>query len=466
MVGLVIFKLPLSKVRGRLDPAANRNWQPLISMIHHHVAFSEIVTINPRTSFDGINDNSQITFISMDSVNQIDGQVTDYQTRKYGESKGYTKFQEGDILWAKITPCMENGKSTIAANLRLGFGFGSTEFHVFRVNSKIASIQYVHALLRLQRLRDAAVNFFGGSAGHQRVDVSFFERLQIPLPPLAEQQKAEVFMQTAYVEKKQLEKEASALLAQVDEVLLKHLGITLPKPNSDALGERIFVRKLSSMEQRLDALFYQTPLLDFLRSSHCTIQVLSSVVRTFQSGFAAGKGNQAFDEGVIQIRPTNINEDREFVFDRNVYLPAPLLQEFPHDRLQNGEVLFNNTNSQELVGKTVSFDLDGDFFCSNHITRIGVDTTKLNPRYLCAVLNAYQRMKIFYAMCVNWNNQSGINIEALRKLRIPVPSLTIQDNIVVELGQLQSQATALRQQALKRLDAAKAQVEHLIFGAT
>jgi len=218
------------------------------------------------------------------------------------------------------------------------------------------------------------------------------------------------------------------------------------------------------MEQRLDALFYQASLLDFLEPSNCPIQVLSSVVRILQSGFAAGKGDQAFDDGVIQIRPTNINEDREFVFDRNVYLPEALLQEFPQDRLQKGEVLFNNTNSQELVGKTIFFDLVGDYFCSNHITRILVDTTQLNPRYLCAVLNAYQRMKIFYAMCVNWNNQSGINIEALRKLRIPVPSLTIQDNIVADLEQLQNQATALRQQALQKLEAAKAQVEQLIFG--
>lgn len=169
--------------------------------------------------------------------------------------------------------------------------------------------------------------------------------------------------------------------------------------------------------------------------------------------------------GVIQIRPTNINDDREFVFDRNVYLPGTLLEEFPQDRLQKGEVLFNNTNSQELVGKTVFFDLDGDFFCSNHITRIAVDTDQLNPRYLAAVLNSYQRMRIFYAMCVNWNNQSGINIEALRKLRIPVPSLTIQDSIVAELKQLESQARALRQQGLQKLDAAKAQVEHLIFGS-
>ena len=122
------------------------------------------------------------------------------------------------------------------------------------------------------------------------------------------------------------------------------------------------------------------------------------------------------------------------------------------------------TVTQELVGKTILFDIAGDYFCSNHITRIAVNTNELNPRYLSSLLNAYQRMKIFYAMCVNWNNQSGINIESLRKLRIPVPCMTTQNQIVAEIEQLESEATALRQQAKQKLDDAKAQVERMILG--
>jgi len=57
------------------------------------------------------------------------------------------------------------------------------------------------------------------------------------------------------------------------------------------------------------------------------------------------------DDGIIQLRPTNIDADRELVFHRNIYLDKALLLEKPGDVVEYGELLFNNTNSQELVGK-------------------------------------------------------------------------------------------------------------------
>ena len=153
------------------------------------------------------------------------------------------------------------------------------------------------------------------------------------------------------------------------------------------------------------------------------------------------------------------------IFDRNVYLPFALIQEYPKDILERGEVLFNNTNSQDLVGKTTYFDFDGDYFCSNHITRIATNIEKLDPKYLTYILNAYQRMKIFYRMCVNWNNQSGINADALKNLLVPVPEMKEQKRIVAKLCELEVEAATLRQQAKQKLDDAKSQVEKLILGS-
>ena len=456
MSGPVIFKLPLVKVRGRLDPRAN---QPLVQELRNRLEYGRYPanTLGAIANFRKVIVNELvdgITYIGLENINGTDGEYVPTSDKESVSSAAI--FSSGDILFPKLRPYLNK---THLANFD---GICSTEFHVLKISD--VSPEYVTAILRTNSMVQLTSQWMTGNT-LPRLQTADIQGIPIPLPPKSIQQQVSDLMSIAYGQKKQLETEAIALLAQVDGVLLKHLGINLPKSGSDALSERIFVRKLRSMEQRLDALFYQASLLDFLEPSNCPIQVLSSVVRILQSGFAAGKGDQAFDEGVIQIRPTNISDDRELVFDRNVYLPETLLQEFPNDRLKKGEVLFNNTNSQELVGKTVFFDLEGDFFCSNHITRIGVDTDQLNPRYLSVVLNSYQRMKIFYAMCVNWNNQSGINIEALRKLRIPVPSLIVQDSIVAELEQLESQARALRQQAIQKLDAAKAQVEHLIFGA-
>lgn len=120
-----------------------------------------------------------------------------------------------------------------------------------------------------------------------------------------------------------------------------------------------------------------------------------------------------------------------------------------------GEVLFNNTNSQTLVGKSTVFNLNGDkiYFCSNHITRIGVKDNIL-PEYLSIVFNIYQRIGIFYSICTNWNNQSGINIELLQKLKVPLLSIEDQSKIINTYNKLLSkkaQSDLTAQQILRNI---------------
>ena len=91
---------------------------------------------------------------------------------------------------------MQNGKSAVVPGLTNGLGFGSTEFHVFRAKEGI-DIRYIHALLRLKVLKNHAVLYFSGSAGHQRVSDEFFKRLSIPKPPIEKQ--VEIAEQTARV---------------------------------------------------------------------------------------------------------------------------------------------------------------------------------------------------------------------------------------------------------------------------
>lgn len=166
----------------RFDARVHQYDFSLHSARHPNLPLKQLAHINPRTVFSGIKDETPLTFVPMESISDEDGSITAQQQRDYSENVGYTSFQEGDLLWAKITPCMENGKSAVAQNLLNGFGFGSTEYHVLRPKSGDLSIHYLHAVLRMKRLRKAAENFFGGSSGHQRVDEAFFYRLTVPVP--------------------------------------------------------------------------------------------------------------------------------------------------------------------------------------------------------------------------------------------------------------------------------------------
>lgn len=118
----------------------------------------EVTTINPRKSeISEIKDSElEVSFVPMEAVLE-DGTLILEENRKiYEVYKGYTYFKENDVLFAKITPCMENGKGCIAKVLLNGIGFGSTEFHVIRSGSKILIPQYIFNLTKSSKFREEA----------------------------------------------------------------------------------------------------------------------------------------------------------------------------------------------------------------------------------------------------------------------------------------------------------------------
>lgn len=160
------------------------------------IQLTEIAEINPGTAFD-FQADEQCTFVPMEAVDDVSAQIAKFTTRPYRElAKGYTPFAENDVIVAKITPCMENGKCAIARNLRNGIGFGSTEFHVIRASKHVLP-QWLFYFWRLPETRRRAEKNMTGSAGQKRVPTTFLESLQIPLPTLSEQQRLARQLETA-----------------------------------------------------------------------------------------------------------------------------------------------------------------------------------------------------------------------------------------------------------------------------
>ncbi|AMR39839.1 restriction endonuclease subunit S [Elizabethkingia anophelis] len=146
----------------------------------------DIILINPTTTLPK-EANLPISFIPMEVVSDDYGIVTELRNKTISESKGYTKFMEGDLIWARITPCMQNGKSAIVKNLENGLGVGSTEFHVLRNNNPKINLDYIYHFLRLDIVLKDAMSHFTGSAGQQRVPKSYLEELLIPIPEYQKQ---------------------------------------------------------------------------------------------------------------------------------------------------------------------------------------------------------------------------------------------------------------------------------------
>lgn len=144
---------------------------------------SAVALINPGRVSPERADTSSTSFVPMEAVDEVLGEVTQTFTRPYSKvKKGYTYFENGDVIFAKITPCMQNGKHAVVSNLIDGFGFGSTEFHVVRASEEILP-EWIHYFLRRKQTLDAALKTFTGAVGQQRVPASFLENLEIPVPP-------------------------------------------------------------------------------------------------------------------------------------------------------------------------------------------------------------------------------------------------------------------------------------------
>jgi type I restriction enzyme S subunit len=149
----------------------------------------DVVQINPRVGTERASADLPVSFVPMAAVCEHTGRIVSSDVRPFGRvSKGFPIFAENDVLFAKITPCMENGKAAIARNLENGTGAGSTEFFVLRPTGRILS-EYVFHFIRRTSFRATCKANFTGSAGQQRVPKSFLEKVAIPLPPVEEQRR-------------------------------------------------------------------------------------------------------------------------------------------------------------------------------------------------------------------------------------------------------------------------------------
>jgi len=224
---------------------------------------------------------------------------------------------------------------------------------------------------------------------------------------------------------------------------------------------KVFIVNFSEIEGRLDPLFYSNNIFGFLKETKFDIKTIREISQYTIAGFGVGKEGQNLNkEGYIQIRPTNVDEYGLLKFDKNIYLDEEYLTKKSENIIQKGDVLFNNTNSQELVGKTSYFDLDQTCLHSNHITRIKVNKDLILPKYLWRLLNFYQKRKIFYSICTNWNNQSGVGIELLNSLKIPVPPKTTQEKIV----QIMDNAYLLKKQNEAEAEKLLASIDDYLLG--
>lgn len=150
----------------------------------------DICEVNPRRFDDPPEEDDLLSFVPMASVEAGTGNLDASQVKTYAEvkRKSLTPFQENDVIFSKITPCMENGKIALAEGLHGGCAVGSTEFMILRCGGNLNPKYLMHFLLQSSFRKEAERNM-AGAVGQRRVPKSFISDYEIPVPPMAEQQR-------------------------------------------------------------------------------------------------------------------------------------------------------------------------------------------------------------------------------------------------------------------------------------
>jgi type I restriction enzyme, S subunit len=373
--------------------------------------------------------------VPMSAVEEESGRINLTQTKRAGDLKrGYTPFIDGDVIFAKITPCMENGKAAVVAGLRNGIGFGSTEFHVARPIDGISS-KYLFFFLVQRSYRRIAQHNMSGSAGQLRVPRSFFCDSMLPLPPLPEQHRIVTKIEELFGSlDKGIEnlKTAQQQLKVYRQAVLKWAfegRLTNKNAVNGALPDGWKWRQLSELAIDITDGDHSPPPKSVSGIPFITISNIDKVTQKidFSDTFKVSKEYYG-----------NLKSSR---------------------RPRKGDVLYTVTGS---FGIPVIIDFEREFCFQRHIGLVR-PSVAADQKWLYYVLQSPQASKQAQATATG-TAQLTVSLKSLRNFQIPFCGLTEQEAIVAEIESRLSvcdkieetisnalkQAESLRQSILKK----------------
>ena len=421
---------------------------------------SEIAGINPSTRVAFEDEAAPVNFIPMRAVAPEGGGLTDPEVRPLREvRKGYTTFLSGDVIMAKITPCMENGKTTVVPDLPNSVCFGSTEFHVLRPELGIRASWISHFLLR-HDLRRAAQRKMTGGVGQMRVPASFLEAVTVPVPPTAEQERISDALDEmltdldAGVEALKRAKaklklyRASVLRAAVTGDLTAGWRAVHPKLEpASVLLERILRDRRRLWEEKQLAKFqssgrtpppnwrakYKEPSLPILASlpelpttwSWATLEQLA-----WDSGYGTSTKCSATNEGLPVLRIPNISRGSLDISDLKF---APGTYSEPSEELvTRGDLLIIRTNGSRMLigrGAVLKESPDRDYSYASYLIRFRLvpDSALLN--WISLVWQSTLTRQWIEKRAATSAGQYNISLAVLASLPIPLPPAEEQEFI-------------------------------------
>ncbi len=371
----------------------------------------DVAEVNPRRPRLSVADDTPVTFLPMAAIAESSQGILTRESRPYYEvSTGYTYFEEDDFLFSKITPCLQNGKHTLATGLRGGFGFGTTEFHVVRASPNLAAPFMFRALTQAHVI-DRCAKSFTGTAGQQRIQPETLKDIPILLPPLPEQ------------------RAIAAVLDSIDDAIEgAESAIAATRQLRDSLLHDLLTRGVPGWHTE----WKDVPGLGTIPAGWEVVR-LGEDVSHVGSGVTPRGGKSAYTaSGITFLRSQNVHFDG-LRLDDVAYIPPEIDNSMSRSRVQPDDVLLNITGAS--IGRcTVAPHSLGPANVNQHVCIIRT-TDKFNSHFVWKWLSTPRSQREIDDIQTGQSRQ-GLNYQQVRQLTIARPSRAEQDSIVGILGKV------------------------------
>lgn len=389
-------------------------------------------------------------------LENIESETGIYVETTYKESFGSAvKFSSGQILFPKLRPYLNK------VHYAEFDGLCSAEFHV--IDSSDVDNRYLSHFLRSKIVVSQTKYLMSGNT-LPRLQTEDIHKLLIPIPSQETQQTIINIFEKAYAVKKAKEAQAKAILASIDDYLLKELGITLPDKQENSLKNRVFLRNISEVSGgRFDTFYYKDEFEELRKIlSKCkNIIRFDSIIDVITKGETpSGEENNYISDGIPFLRVQNISI--EGIKKDLMFISREVHNKMKRSKLFGGEILFTMAGSVGVV--TLFPDNFGESNINQAIAKITLKKNiSVNKIYMIEILNSgicQQQIKKFLTVSA----QPNINFEQIKSIEMPLPPLEIQEKIVNHVQAIRDKAKALENEAKEILEQAKAEVERMILG--
>lgn len=383
-------------------------------------------------------------------VNNKTGIFDAYVAKGKDINQAYKKMEVG---WLAYNPYRINvGSIGVRTNEQVN-EYISPAYVVFSCLNNLLP-DYLYLLFKTETFNKVINENTTGSV-RQNLTIDILKSLEIPLPSIKEQQQIVKAYKNKIKQAKDLETDAENLEQEIEKYLFDELEIQQIETNkiSEKLLKTISYKKIDRWA--IDYLSKYSKL-SFLDSGKYNLIKLKDVILSYQYGLSEKASKD--DSGIPMLRMNNILNSELILNDIKYLKDNSSLDKFILDK---GDLLFNRTNSKELVGKTAVFNIDGKYTFASYLIRVKIDSSKANVEYINYLFNSsiLQIQKDLVSRQIT--GQANINAQEMQDFLFPLPQLNIQEKICQQLNRIKNElknkinnSLSLRKQANEELEQA------------